>query len=236
MRSIKSLPEAVLELFLAISLAGCASTGDLAPAETARAVPALDRAARVDVNEITLIAQSVAWPGEALIAQRVTPLRVTISNNGQEPVLIRYGDFKLIGSSGMAYRALPPLAISGTVDVATPRGAVIQPGFEHHRFGVASRYGPAYPGVEVYRGSFDYDRYYHDTYYGHWDVKQRLPTPEMVAVALPEGVIEPGGYVTGWLYFQKVDDDEIQVRFLADLRDPADGAPVAELEIPFDKD
>lgn len=220
-----------------VVLAGCRAMGSgLEPAAHAEIVPALDRAARVDAGNITLIAQSVPWPGDEVITQRVTPLRVTIENRGDEPVLIRYGDFKLVGRSGMAYRALPPLMISGTVDVATPRGAVVQPGFEYHRFGVARRYGPAYPGVAVYQGPFDYDRYYHDVYYGYWDVKQELPTPEMVVVALPEGVLEPGGYVTGWLYFQRIDDDEVQVRFMADLRDPDDRAPVAELEIPFDKD
>lgn len=218
------------------SQAGCRSkSANLEPARSANALATLADAAKAESKGITVVAVAAEWPGEAYITDAVTPLRVTVSNDGNDSVHIRYSDFKLMGDSGVAYRALPPLAISGTVPTDLPPAAALDPGFEAQGFVIAAPYAHYYPGVSVYDGPFDHRPHYYDTYYGYWDVEARLPTPEMIASALPEGVVEPGGFVTGWLYFQKVDDDESRVSFQANLQESG-GAPVAEMRIPFDAD
>jgi putative addiction module killer protein len=50
-------------------------------------------------------------------------------------------------------------------------------------------YGPGY-------------RVYFERNYGQWP--RDLPSEEMISEALPEGVIEGGGRVSGFLYFQRV--------------------------------
>jgi hypothetical protein len=50
-----------------------------------------------------------------------------------------------------------------------------------------------------------------------------LPTEEILERALPEGVIDPGGQVEGFLHFAKVDVEESRDRFRADLVNARDG-------------
>jgi hypothetical protein len=77
-----------------------------------------------------------------------------------------------------------------------------------------------------------YDPFYYDTYYPQWQVN--LPTSEMIELAIPEGVIEPGGSVSGFLYFQPISGDLDRVTFKADLMDGDDGQRLGALELPFD--
>lgn len=215
---------------------GCQSkSADLEPAKDASVVPTLEDAAAAEMNRIGVVASAERWPGEAYITERLTPIRVTITNESDDEVHIRYRDFRLVGESGITYRVLPPLSVRGSVDVSTSPGPALFPGFDYEGFVVADPLGAAYPGVGVYEGTFDYDDFYHDAYYAYWDLEQNLPTPEMIAAALPEGVILPGGFVAGWLYFQKIDDDEESVSFEAMLHGP-DEQDAAAIAIPFEHD
>ena len=74
----------------------------------------------------------------------------------------------------------------------------------------------------VYSTMGVYDPYYYDayeTYYADID----LPTPEMLQHALPEGVVDPGGSVTGFIYFEDVSDDVPRVEFRGQLVDASTG-------------
>jgi hypothetical protein len=55
----------------------------------------------------------------------------------------------------------------------------------------------------------------------------------MINRALPEGVLQPGGSITGFLYFQKLPEDLKGVRFQAHLKVPNSSMTVASLGIPF---
>jgi hypothetical protein len=59
----------------------------------------------------------------------------------------------------------------------------------------------------------------------------------MLQHALPEGVLENGGSVSGFLYFQKVDVRESQATFQAGLQEATPAWPptrkVAAIAIPF---
>ena len=55
----------------------------------------------------------------------------------------------------------------------------------------------------------------------------------MARAALPQGVLEPGGSASGFVYFERLPPGTVRVRLLADFDDPASGWRVARLGIPF---
>jgi hypothetical protein len=55
----------------------------------------------------------------------------------------------------------------------------------------------------------------------------------MLEQALPEGTLEAGGRVEGFLYFQGVAERESQVVLQARLVDGRTGEPFGTLDIPF---
>ncbi len=60
-----------------------------------------------------------------------------------------------------------------------------------------------------------------------------LPSREMMERALPEGVVDSGGRVSGFLYFQHVDRREAQVSLEMKLVDAKTGESLGHLTIPF---
>lgn len=208
-------------LCLSLGLLGaCASGGqNLEPASAARTVTGLDRAAVATDHAVQVIAQTAKWPGDARITRDVEPVRVRITNNSGEPVSIRYEEFKLTANDGETYTPIPSVAVSGEVQVKSPL-------FTYTRYAVAPYYVAAYPGVSSYTGPFAYHRAYYDTYAGYWG-EANLPTVEMLAWALPEGVLEDGGYVDGYLYFPRIPSSKDQVRFQAKLTPAASESPEA---------
>ena len=196
------------------AVTACASGGqNLEPAKSANDVPGLDRAAEATDNEVQVIAQTAEWPGEARITEKVSPVRVRITNGSDQPVHIRYGHFQLVANDGEVFAAIPPLATRGEVTTnVTPER--LTPRFTYTGFSIAPYYVYSYPGITVYDGPFAYDRAYYEMYYPAIS-RENLPTPEMLAWALPEGVVASGGYVDGYLYFQRVPSDKQLVRFRA---------------------
>lgn len=215
----------------AMATLGCSRGLDLAPAATADRVVGLDDAARAASNDVEVVVQADDWPGDAPIDMAVTPLRVRIENRGDIPVRIRYADFELVGSSGETYRALPPYKIEGVVPRMVGTYDPIYPSIDYYGFGVAPPYSPVYPGMRAFSGPFDYYPGYYDNYYRDW---QDLPTTDMLVRAIPEGVLQPGGHIEGYLYFQPVDaDEETSIRFVSELVDADTGGEVARLTVPF---
>jgi len=196
-------------------LLGCSSTEQtLRPAQDARLVAGMDNAAFAASDGVQIIAQTSAWPGNAPITAKVTPVHVKITNDGALPIRVQYQDFALVASDDKRFVAIPPLQTEGVVrqHVIGP----IAPRFTHSGFMVAPYYAYAYPGIAAYAGPFPYDDVYYDTHYDYWADVQ-LPTAEMVAWALPDGVLDHGGTLDGYLYFQNIPDSEHQVQFRAQL-------------------
>lgn len=223
-----------LPLLAAAVLVGCSAPGtqlDPAPAaNTVGAETAVDR-----VNNVRMTVESGTWPGLARVKTEVTPLRVTISNGSNVPIRLRYNEFALVNPQGQRYSALPPYGVEGDVTDPTLVDAynpVTAPGFSYSGFRVAPYYSTVYPTITPYSGAFYYDRPYYDRYYTVYrDIE--LPTEEMVELALPEGVLDPGGNVSGFLYFERVDSSAPRVRFRADLSNAQTGNTFGEVSIPF---
>lgn len=220
-------PVGVLAVLL---VSACDRGPELEPAKSANEVEALDDAVEARQQGVHVIAQADEWPGEADILEEVTPLRVIVRNNSDEPLQIRYSSFKLAGPEGSDRSAIPPRNVSGIVERDIDR---VQPGFGYNSFYVAPYYG-GYYDIPAYAGPFYYDSVYYDTHYTYWDSYTTLPTQEMLSRALPEGVLQPGGNVDGYLYFPKVQADEGEtVTLRADFTAAESDRAVASLQMPF---
>jgi len=141
--------------------------------------------------------------------------------------MMRYKDFTLRRTdTGRTWAAMPAFRIDKTIPVQ-------RPAYGYNGFAVAPYLGAYYPGWPAYEAfpGFDYD--YFNEYYGEFR-NLRLPTPGMLAAALPEGVLQPGGSITGYLYFQHMPDTHAPVLLQERLESPR-GNVFGQVTIPFEE-
>jgi len=221
-------PVSALVLLVAAALA-CAT--QLRPAPDAEVAPgpgrgAVDRAAGVRVE-----ARVGAWRWEPEnLARALTPVQVEIDNHSGRALRIRYEEFVLVDGAGERFAALPPFDIEADV---TERRPAYTTAYGLHGFHVAPHLSYYYPRASVHHGPF----LHHPHYYGTGYPRLReieLPTNDMLARALPEGVLDPDAGVTGFVYFEPVEEPaEDEVAFRLVLVDAANGERFGTVEIPF---
>jgi hypothetical protein len=237
----------------------------LAPAPTANIASALNFQGAVgEADGVRIVAAANEWNGvPADLGTRVTPLRVRIDNHSGHPLRVAYDDFDLSALSGKTFAALPPTDIRGTHTVgdnfepqhpavfvnsafhpqahpapphpgATGR-VIITPGFDYDDFYPAPYWGYGYAGIGPwpYAWGWGPNFGYYGTYYPMWQVK--LPTESMLRKAIPEGVVQNGGFISGFIYFQKPKDENknSQLEFVARLIDAQTGQQFGTIRIPF---
>ncbi len=207
---------------------GCASANTLHPAPGANALPAPMVGAYATDAGVRLEARTKAWSGmPANLPLIFTPILVHVANNGTQPLMIRYSDFTLHRTdSGETWAAIPPFQIDKTVTVE-------QPYYRNEGFEVAPYLRAYYPGWAWYQGFPDFDLDYFNRYYPEFGTL-RLPTPDMLAAALPEGVLRPGGTMTGYLYFQHMPDTHAPVLLQERLEAPG-GQTFGRITLPFEE-
>lgn len=94
-----------LAILLAL-LAGCAPR--LFPGPGAQEVDGPGAGATTAAKGIRLTARAEAWEGTPRdLAEHVTPMLVTIANDGPVPVRIRYRNFQLVSDRFVSHLALP---------------------------------------------------------------------------------------------------------------------------------
>jgi len=204
--------------------AGCVSTTTLQPLPM---TPITRGGAPVaQEHGVRLVASGDAWKGHpSYLGRIVTPVEVRLENQSGRPLRIDTADFTLVGGSRFEYAALTPIQLSqenaSGVGGSGQAGAyVAEPRFVGRPF-----FGP---------GWFDpfYDPFYGP--YAYYPVQpEPLPTADMVRAALPQGTLQPGGALTGFLYFQNVGAREGQVTLRARLVDARTGMQFGTLDIPF---
>jgi hypothetical protein len=239
--------------------AGCVAHTQLVPAPGANLVP--EEVAVAADGGVRLLADPDAWRGNPPDLVRVmTPIRVRLDNQSGRPLRVEHADFTLVGDSGFHFTALSPFtapregAEQPAVDTAPaggPRGRL------SFGFGVGPGWGwgsPGYPGAPWWGGGFGMwgpwrPWWYGPGFYGPgfwgpgywgWDpyyapprIIEPLPTRDMVRKALPEGTLESGGSVDGFLYFPEVSDRAQHVELTARLVDANTGEAFGTLRIPF---
>jgi hypothetical protein len=221
-------------LLLGLIIAGCASNKELKALNGYNS-----KVSSKKVDGINIITKVNYWKGNPDISRYVTPVYVTIDNNSGKPLKISYEQFALLSPEGQRFSALPPFGIKGTVTkpvLIRNYNPIMEPAFTYHGFLIAPFYSSIYPGLPVFDGNFYYDPLYYDNYYSYWgQIQYDLPTPEMVGIALPEGVLKNGGEISGFLYFQKINRLKgNKVDFRADLVNSKTGDNYAVIRIPFE--
>lgn len=182
-------------------------------------------------HQVRFTAEAVPWSGPASIKQAVTPVRVVIQNQGNTPIIVGLSHFVLVAPDGTRYAALPPFKINGTVLDPQVGYTRMAPEFQYRGFLAAPYYGPIYPEFPQFT-EFEAEPSYYDLHYAYWR-KAALPTPQMLASALPEGALEPGGWLAGWLYFEQVSDDDKSVDLKATFLSAQNQSEVATFDMPF---
>jgi len=175
-----------------------------------------------------------AWYGDPKITEDVMPLKITVLNGSSTAIRIRYHNMVLTGNSGRRYAALPPYKIEGTENdpvITAPDKIYSNPSFRFNKFRIPPYYGSLYPNIPQTEGPFYIDPLYQDRHYRYWS-ETSLPTPQMLESALLEGEMEPKGEVSGYVYFERL-DDETAVTFNMDLIDTRTGDSVGTVTIPM---
>ena len=223
-------------IFLVLMIAGCAREIKLIPAPGGHKSSELQGAANAENSGVQVLVESDVWSGNPEILQKIIPLRVTIQNKSGRLLLIRYSEFKISGKeTGRNYAALPPYEIRGTIQeplIVLPYPFPINSLIEGDKFSVAPYCARMYPTLPAYQDSFSIDSLYYNRYYTVW-AKIQLPTEEVLRKVLPDGVIDDGGHVSGFLYFETIHRREIELSFAMKLVDAANGQIFGTITIPY---
>lgn len=211
---------------------GCTRSTELGPAAEDASAATLSAVKQ----GVAATVEADSWTGDPRIEAYLTPLRVELENNSEHPLRLRYDHFALIAQEdGSRYSALPPYAVEEEVDgdpVAVHPGPISEPGFRHRGFHVAPYYADVYPGIHYWSHSFAYDPYYYDYYADYW-VENEMPSEEMLQKVLPEGVIDPGGSVSGFLFFEHVPPSVEKVQFHYELTNAENGQRFGVISFPL---
>jgi hypothetical protein len=208
-------------------IAACAPRPTLTPAPEAQPAPGPPGGATAVAAGVEVRAWPEQWDADpANLVAEVTPLLVRLENRGTQDVLIRYELFELRNPAGDNFSAIPPFELDATVvePIMVPRYPVTG-------FRVAPHLRAYYPRLSPFADPFALDRAFWTRHHTAWRDIQ-LPTADMVQMALPEGVLEPGGVVSGFVYFERLTEQPTEVTLDYRLTTPA-GNDVGSVRIPF---
>jgi hypothetical protein len=176
---------------------------------------------------VRLSAAGDRWVGEPRdLAREVTPILVRVENNGARRLAVRYESFEFRHIDGEKFEAIPPFNIDATMIEpveATP--------YPVSGFYVAPYLRRYYRQFAVFWDPFAVDRVWYSSRFTVWR-EVELPTPDMVRLALPEGVLEPGGVVMGFVYFEHIRHEPEEATLYLNLVTPQ-GKNFGRVQIPF---
>jgi hypothetical protein len=160
------------------------------------------------VEPVRVVVDANAWKGDPPdLPSLLVTVHVKIQNHGAHPLRLEYDDFALLTANGARYSALAPHPILRDVqDVQDVEGSPTS---------AADATEPA----AAWKPACAWPRF--------------LPTQTMLGRALPAGVVEPGGSIAGFVYFQDVPGDKVPLLFAMPLVDAKSGAQFGEVRIPF---
>ncbi len=246
----------VLILF---SYAGCIHEAELVPAPDAQRIQGSSRAAIGEAAGVRAVVVPGNWRGDPPdLPEVITPIDVSIENHSDRQIRVVYADFALITQSGYRLAALPPhnLRAGPAAENESTRADVVlvqhrggvghehfgggghfggheffeHHGFVHDGFRIVPYYAPFYPGVPLW-DAYVWDWPYYDMYYPAWP--EQLPTQAMLQEALPEGALDAGGFVRGFVYFPALRSGHYAVTFSMSVVDAQTKQQLGSINIPF---
>jgi hypothetical protein len=123
------------------------------------------------------------------------PLQLTLENESGRPLRVFYHDFTLVTRDGQRLPALPAFDLAHKEARVPGRYA-----YPWSRFFLAAHLSPFYRGFWTGARMSAHDSRVYDMRYRTLRAELE-PTVDMQRRALPEGVLEPSGFITGTLYF-----------------------------------
>jgi len=201
----------------ALALAALLLTACAGPASP----PATATAAGVEVVAVTNAWRG--WPGN--LATVVTPVRVRVVNRGEVPLRLSPTSFALALPDGRRLAAAPPTDVRTTVAGPPPptrqdEGLSLGPGRDRSGAGWALNERAEDQRLDVTQQPA-----------GTWP----LPSADMLAQALPEGVLAPGATASGFVYFERAPAGVAPASLTARLLDARSGEPAVTVEVPLAK-
>jgi hypothetical protein len=178
-------------------MVGCADRAELIPAQAAHTLPGTSKAATAEVAGVRVVATPNTEQDPAQGFPSFQALHIEIENQSGVPLRLRYADISLVNETGGAISALPPYLLQD-VEVKP----ISHPTFYAQRFRVAPHYVRYFPTFSPWPSRFSYDEGFYRHQYGLWN--PHVPTRAMRENAIPEGVIDHGGDISGFVYFNKL--------------------------------
>ena len=215
---------------LALALLGCAHGYRLVPKPDEPATQGPGQAVAGESAGVRIVASAEIWNGDPVnLAQYVLPVWIEIENHSGKALWLRYSGLRLVGGR-VALLSIPPYRVNGNaiMPAAAARAEARPEGFY-----VAPLLGPSYNGLDDPWQStlLEADMDYHLAH--SWDWEEAMPTADMIRKALPEGVVEDGDKVAGFVYFQKVKKGVKSLTLRGDLIDVTTKQHFGEVDIPF---
>ncbi|NLD98327.1 MAG: hypothetical protein GX640_00500 [Fibrobacter sp.] len=140
-------------------------------------------------------------------AKKIAIYKVKIINHSSAKLLIRYKNFKIITQkAGYTFNALPPYEIFGSSHkqmVVLPYPFPVHHQIEHFRFSVAPFSSRMYQELPVSNHLFTIDSSYYSMHFNKLAVSG-ISVERILEKIVPEGVVDTGGYISGYLYFEKI--------------------------------
>jgi hypothetical protein len=215
-------------LIAAMLIAGVACAhGELVPARKAKRVAGAPTAAYAVVEGVRCSANVGAWSesGDEL-PDGIVPVKVRIKNDSGKPIRVMHEDFVFTGKNGRTYRPVPVLPLDRDVPVPS-----VRPMYAASNFYVAPSFRRAYRQLEPWPSALERDDELYERQFQRWG--NQRPSLETIRMALPEGVLEDGGVITGFLFFESPLSRESNVTFQAEFDHGRNGDLVSSIEIPF---
>ena len=179
-------------------------------------------AASVTVGGVEVGARANAWRGgPAHLPRLVTPVHVRLANRGSVPVRVDPRTFALAFQDGRLAAMLPADVRGMTPEPASAAlaqaGAALGPTRARSGAGWALNEPALDPRVDP---SHEPDR--------TWE----LPSADMLALALPDGVLAPGREVSGFVYFERAPRQAREITLTWPVVD-ATGTPLGVATVPL---
>ncbi len=189
------------------------------------------------VSGLSILVEAGVWAGSPQVVQRITPVKVTIYNNSGKLLGIQYSNFCIRGiGSNSFYAAMPPYEIRGTAEnpsIVLPYPFPIKSEIEYNqKFQIVHYCARMYPDLPACEMNLELDLDYYTRYYSRY-ARIRLPEVEMLSKLIPEGVLGNEGYISGYLYFEKIASTEKQMEFCVDLFDAKSKLRIGSIRMPF---
>ena len=187
-------------------------------------------------NLVEVRVGSDMWNGKEIVSKNVIPLKVTVDNASEDPIIVSYNKFDLENNEGREYSAIPLYKYDVDLNrlvLDKDFHVIPEPYYKQTNFYVYPFYEPVYSGIETTDIDYVVKPEIQRKYFLWNAMNKELPTQNMRMKALTEGVLDKDGVVSGYLFFEDVLPTDEKVTFTFDIVNANTGEQEGVIEIPY---